>query len=114
MSNEIDLRKQRKIDATLDSTGLATEATLLSNTDILSNILTEITNMGSDKYYTLKFTSALSISISGVSHNFARIPDIDIYDIIGQKVFAQTLIDVINFNITINFNRLQSGVIILT
>lgn len=71
-------------------------------------------NVVSDKYYREDFASAISFSILGSQHQFNRVPNIEIFDTIGQKVFAKTTIDLNNYNITITFNRLQTGTVILT
>lgn len=67
-----------------------------------------------DNYYEFGFISAVSVSILGSQHNFNRVPQITIYNSIGEKVFAQTNINFINFDVTINFNKIQTGKIILT
>ena len=67
-----------------------------------------------DKYYKLIFTSAVSVTILGTTHTFARIPDITIYDPTGQTIFANTTVNTTTFDVIINFNRTQTGTIILT
>lgn len=66
------------------------------------------------KFYTTNFFSAVAITVLGTQHNFNRIPNIKIYDPTGQTIFAKNNINFTTFDITITFNRIQSGTLILT
>ena len=67
-----------------------------------------------DKFYTTNFFSAITVTALNTQHNLNRIPNIEIYDNTGQKIFANSSINFTNFDISITFNRLQSGTLILT
>lgn len=67
-----------------------------------------------DKYYSEAFVDSLGFTIGGNVHDFSRIPDVTIYDPSGELILAHLQINYTNFNVTVSFNRLQSGTIILT
>ena len=67
-----------------------------------------------DKFYTEDFTGAISFSILGTAHAFGRIPSITIYNAIGELILANLNIDYLTFDISVTFNKLQTGKIILT
>lgn len=67
-----------------------------------------------DKYYKSPFNSALTIAILGSQHQFGRIPNIVAYDLSGQLILGMLTINDLTFDISITFNRLQSGTLILT
>lgn len=88
---------------------LGTEATLL-------NILTALNNMGGggDKYYEVSISSAISVTILGTQHDFQRYPNVQIFDFNGNSIFGRIDRSNINFDFTITFRTLTTGVIILT
>lgn len=63
-------------------------------------------------YYEESFSNAVSITVLGITHAFGRIPDVTVYDAIGNLVFGNIIIT--GFSVTVSFNRLQTGVLILT
>lgn len=70
---------------------------------------------GGGKYYDLQFVGAINFTILGSTHKFNRIPNVTIYNTTGELIFANLNIDQLTtFDVTITFNRLQSGVVILT
>jgi hypothetical protein len=69
---------------------------------------------GTDNFYYLDFTSAISFTILGTAYNFGRVPNIKIYDTTGQEILANTNINYTTFDVSVIFKKTQSGKIILT
>jgi hypothetical protein len=89
-----------------------------TNTDNVQGAINNNTNLinqkKSDSFFEYKFTSAISFKILGTQYNFTRIPSINIYDNVGNKVFANQKINTTTNDISISFNRPQTGIVILT
>ena len=63
-------------------------------------------------FYQESFSNAVSITILGITHGFGRIPDITVYNTSGNLVFGNVTIS--GFSVTVTFNIIQTGIIILT
>ena len=84
------------------------------NNDKFVTPLTLANYSGLDVYYKENFTSALLVTIPQATHGIDRVPDITIYDSLGQKMFAKEVVNEINFDVTLTFNRARTGFVILT
>lgn len=84
------------------------------NNDKFVTPLTLANYSGLDVYYKENFTSALLVTIPQATHGISRVPDITIYDSLGQKMFAKEVVNEITFDVTLTFNRARTGFVILT